>query len=583
MIETNKSPRPKRTVQTPKRFVQHSHAPHDYNTAEIVHALVNTAFIPPHEIQANRASLNPDEPPIEEALASDKAANWWAAIEEERQSLYAMDVVEECERVPSGRKAIKSRWVLRRKRNELGHIARYKARLVAKGFSQKFGLDFFFTFAPVAKWDSIRLVMCIATILDLELHHLDVKTAYLNGILEEEIYLEIPPELGKGFWRLKKGLYGLRQAGRQWYIRIHTVYVKLGYKRCNSDWSVYWRRRANNLVIIAMSVDDLAMAASSKEERDLAIKELSIHFELSDQGEAHWLLSCRITRNREARTLKLDQEQYTTTILEACKSLQLDLTKCSGVNAPMESNKRLTSAMSPQNDEERELMKTEPYCHYREIVGKLMYLVTCSRPDIAFPVRECAKFMSNYGKEHFMALKRILRYLAKTKGLGVVYSADKGSTSINFRAFSDSDWAQAEGRKSVSGYVIEMANGPIAWSSKQQAVVALSSCEAEYLSTTHAAKQILWTRSILSELGYRILSETVLYCDNQGTVHCTHDPMNHSAMKHIDIRIHFIRDCVTKKLILVLYIPGNENLSDILTKPLGPQIHSKWVFGLGMR
>lgn len=182
-----------------------------------------------------------------------------------------------------------------------------------------------------------------------------------------------------------------------------------------------------------------------------------------------------------------------------------------------------------------------------------------------------------------MALKRILRYLAKTQNLGITYTATKGESNISFRAFSDSDWAQAEGRKSVSGYVMEMAGGPIAWSSKQQAVVALSSCEAEYLSTTHAAKQILWTRSILAELGFGAEQPTILFCDNRGTVFCTHDPLNHSAMKHIDLRIHFIRDCVTKKLIMVIHIPGTDNFADLLTKPLGPQVHMKWLNYIGMK
>jgi hypothetical protein len=589
--------RPKRTIRVPKRFIQTSSTEEAVNqslsmesvdqipltTEEIVDGLINPdILLSEEEVVANRMTVrvHPDEPPIEEALASIEANDWLAAMESEKESLYAMDVVEECI-LPPGRKAIKCRWVLRRKRDEHGHVARYKARLVAKGYSQIPGQDFLFTFAPVAKWDSIRLVMCIATILDLELHHLDVKTAYLNGKLDEELYMEIPPELGTGVWRLKKGLYGLRQSGRQWYMCIHKVYTELGYTRCESDWCVYWRRRNGILVIIAMSVDDLLLAAGSVAERDKVIKELSERFDISDQGEAHWILGCRVTRDRKYKTLKIDQEQYTTSILNVCE--RLNLGNCNGVGSPMEPNKRLTSEMCPKDENERRKLAQEPYSHYRELVGKLMYLATCTRPDIAFAVRECAKFMSNFGSEHFAALKRIIKYLAKTRTLGIAYSAPVIDASLNFRVFSDSDWAQGEGRKSISGYVVEMANGPIAWSSKQQAVVALSSCEAEYLATTHAAKQALWTRSILTELDFAPTRATPLLCDNRGTVHCAHDPQHHSAMKHIDLRIHFIRDCVNKKLIDVNHIPGIDNYADVCTKPLGPLIQGKWTHRLGMR
>jgi hypothetical protein len=192
--------------------------------------------------------------------------------------------------------------------------------------------------------------------------------------------------------------------------------------------------------------------------------------------------------------------------------------------------------------------------------------------------------MSNYGVEHYKAARRVVKYLTKTRATGVTYHGQTrtSNSAVEFRAFLDSDWAQAEGRKSVSGYMIEMANAPVAWSSKQQSVIALSSCEAEYLATTHAAKQILWTRSILEELGFKQHNPTVLFCDNRGTVYCTHDPQHHSAMKHIDIRIHFICDCVNKGLIDVHHIPGIDNVADLFTKALGPQNHIKWLTRIGM-
>jgi hypothetical protein len=234
--------------------------------------------------------------------------------------------------------------------------------------------------------------------------------------------------------------------------------------------------------------------------------------------------------------------------------------------------------MSPKTKSEADDAAKLPY---RELVGKLMYLATCTRPDIAFAVRELARFMSNYGAGHWAAAKHLMRYLQGTRSIGIIYGHVDEPYPI-FRTFTDSDWGQGESRKSICGYIVEMGGGAIAWSSKQQGVVALSSCEAEYIASTHAAKEVLWLRSLSQELGFTQLAPTPIYCDNQGTVACTHDPQHHSRMKHINIRYHFIRDCVQKKLIDVMYIPGIENVADILTKPLGRVIHEKWLRRLRM-
>jgi hypothetical protein len=203
-----------------------------------------------------------------------------------------------------------------------------------------------------------------------------------------------------------------------------------------------------------------------------------------------------------------------------------------------------------------------------------MYAVVCTRIDIAWTVRELARFMADPGEEHWKAVNHVLRYLAGTPDYGIVFGGQQAVSE--FRIFSDSDWGMGDDRKSISGFVVDL-NGPISWSSKQQAVVALSSCEAEYLASTHAAKQTLWTRNLLEELGFPQLSPSILFCDNQGTIACAHDPTQHSKMKHINIREHFIRCCVNDRIIDIHHIPGIDNIADLLTKPLDKVIHSKWV------
>ena len=268
----------------------------------------------------------------------------------------------------------------------------------------------------------------------------------------------------------------------------------------------------------------------------------------------------------------IDQEQYTTRILA-----DFYMENCNSVKTPCPTY-RLTSDMCPTTDDERRLSAQLPY---RALVGKCMYLSTCTRPDISFAVRELAKFMSNYGPKHYDAAKHLLRYLQGTRSRGIIYGNSPNPYPI-FKSFTDSDWATSDNRKSVSGYIIECANGPLTWSFKQQVVVALSSCEAEFLACSHCARQVLWLRSLFHELGYPQKQPTPLYCDNQGTVTCTHDPQSHSRMKHIDIQAHFIRDSVNRRLVDVHHIPGTQNPADLLTKPLKRVIHEKWVAHINM-
>ena len=225
----------------------------------------------------------------------------------------------------------------------------------------------------------------------------------------------------------------------------------------------------------------------------------------------------RITRLRSKRVLMLDQEQFIVTILR-----QFGMEHCNPVKTPPPKG-RLTPDMCPQNDSEREAAASLPYC---AIVGKCMYLSTCTRPDIAYAIRELACFMSNYGECHYAAAKHLLRYLQGTRSCGIIHGNIEPITPI-FRSFADSDWAMCDLCKSVSGYIIECGGGPLSWSSKQQAIVALSSCEAEYISCTHCARQIIWLRSLFNELGFPQNQPTILYCNNQGTVACMHDPHAH--------------------------------------------------------
>ena len=235
---------------------------------------------------------------------------------------------------------------------------------MAKGYSQIPGQDFNHTFAPVARWDSIRLLLSLAAIHDWELRHIDIKTAYLNGVLKEDIYMQHPEILRPGFWHLLKAIYGLKQSGREWYLQLNAFFESIGFHRCKSDWSVHRRRSKDTVAIMATSVDDILLATNSKEESNKVTEEIKSKYKITDNGDVHWLLGCKITRWQSRGTLKVDQSQYVAQILQ-----QYSMENCNSVSVPM--NTRLTTEMSPKTEKEREEASKLPY---HELVGKFGYL-----------------------------------------------------------------------------------------------------------------------------------------------------------------------------------------------------------------
>lgn len=535
-------------------------------------------FIQLETTYANAALTEPIDDPnekdpatVQEAESSTYWTYWLAAIYEELESLEQKGVYEEIDKLPPGRKAVGSKWVLHIKRNKDGLIARFKARLVAKGFTQIPGQDFLYTFAPVARWESMRTVLTLVREHDMELRQINVKTAYLNGPLEEEIYMRKPSIAGSGYWRLQKGLYRLKQSGRQWYRELNSKLESIGFKRTESDWSVYLRNVDTGRSYITTSVDNMLIASSSVTESDTVVNELASLFEITDNGSPTFHLGCTITRDRENHTLKIDQKSYIQSILR-----DVGFKNCNPVHTPMDPGQRLAPQTAPLTPEEQAIVDSFPY---GAIVGKCMYLSTCSRPDISYTVRELAGYMVNHGPTHISAAKHLLRYLKGTQSHGVTL----GSTNVVYpmiRALSDSDWGMSDSRKSISGFLIMMGDSPLSWSSKQQNVIALLSCEAEYLASTHCTREILWFRNFFAELLFPQTSPTSLFCDNQGTIACTHDPHAHRKMKHISIREHFIRDCINKWRIDVIYISNKENIADLLTKPLHRTLHTRWILML---
>ena len=384
-----------------------------------------------------------------------EAEKWYKAALEEIQSLVENGTFELVQ-LPPGRKAIGSRWVFKVKRNADGSIERYKARrVVAQGFAQRPGFDYTETFAPTPKWAALRAILALAAIKDLELESVDISSAYLNGELAEEVYIRQPEgfvEKGKDWhWRLLKSLYGLKQAGRCWHQKLNQVLEQLGFKRTVCEHSIWVFHREEEQVIVPVFIDDMTIAAKSKEAIQRVKNDLKKHFKLRDLGPTSFLLGVEVKRDRSTCTLTLSQRQYVLDLLE-----RFSLADSNSVTTPMDPSIRLSSAYSPKSQKDIEAMRSVPYL---QAVGALMYLAVATRPDISYAVGVLARFSKNPGPLHWKAVKHLFRYLKGTLDYKLTYSGSAPSSEL-FTTFTDADHAgNPDNGRSTSGYVVKMGNG----------------------------------------------------------------------------------------------------------------------------
>jgi hypothetical protein len=481
------------------------------------------------------------------------------------------------EDLPEGRSTIGCRWVFMRKYDEKGNIARHKARLVAQGFSQIPGMDFNETFAPVVRHDSLRAVLAIGAIKDLEIQQLDVKGAYLNGDLQEEIYMRQPEGFDDGsgrVCRLYKTLYGLKQSGREWNRKLNTILTEFGFERSRADYCVYTRHQNGGTAIITVWVDDLLVLMKDKREMDELKERLKSKLEINDLGEPKLIIGLEIDRDRERRTIKISQKNYIEKILH-----QYGLRDANPVATPLDPSVVLTKH-NGQGDTTDEISGG-----YAAAVGSLMYAAIGTRPDIAYAVQTLSKYTADPGKGHWTALKRVFRYLTGSRDCSLIYGPLPSEDSpVVFTAYSDADHAaDPDDRKSISGYAILLGGAAIAWNSKKQNTVALSSTEAEYTAIAHATRQIIWLRYLFEDLGYPQEEPTLLFADNDSAIALTGNPQFHARSKHFDVQNHFVREKLEDETIDVIYCPTGEMVADIFTKGLPRQKHEKFAEELGMQ
>jgi hypothetical protein len=479
---------------------------------------------------------------------------WRKAMEAEMQSIEE-NKTWQLSTLPAGHRAIGLKWVFKVKKDPEGNVVKHKARLVAKGYAQREGVDFDEVFAPVARIETVRLLIALAAQKGWQVHHMDVKSAFLNGELREEVYVQQPPGFvvkcgGDKVLKLKKALYGLRQAPRAWNAKLDSELMKLGFVRNPLEHAVYRRSDRDGFLLVGVYVDDLIITGSNKASIELFKQEMKGKFSMSDLGLLSYYLGIQV--NQQAGMTKLCQSSYTLKILE-----QAGMKGCNPCAVPMENRLKLS-----KNDKTPAVDKTK----YRSIIGSLRYLVN-TRPDIAYAVGIVSRYMEEPRASHWAAVKQILRYLAGTVQFGCVYKS-QGSTELV--GYSDSDLVgDVDDRRSTSGCVFLLGSSLVTWASQKQRVVALSSCEAEYIASANAACQGIWLSRLLGEL-LNIQAPTVkLLVDNKSAIALSKNLVHHDRSKHIDTRFHFIRDCVDKGEVDVGHVGTRDQLADILTKALG--------------
>ncbi|CAI7837001.1 unnamed protein product [Closterium sp. NIES-53] len=435
---------------------------------------------------------------------------------------------------PPGANIVSGMWIFRVKRPP-GSPPVFKARYVARGFSQRQGVDYFQTFSPTPKMTTLRVLLHVAAQRDYELHSLDFSTAFLQGSLHEEIWLHRPPGFTGSFppgtqWSLRRPVYGLPQAPREWHDTLRTTLAALGFAPSTADPWLFLRTDTSlPLFYIIVYIDDLVFATADTAGLAHVKSELQKRHTCTNLGELRSYLGLQITRDRAQRTITLTQSHMVQQVLQ-----HFDFTYSSPPATPLSTRHSLSALPSDES--------VEPSGPYPELVGCLMYLMTCTRPDLAYPLSILARYVApgRHRPEHMAAAKRVLRYLCSTSGLGLVLG---GRRPVVLKGHADASWADDQAtQRSSQGYTFSLGSGSVSWRSTCSSSVLGSSCEAEIYAGAMAAQELRWLTYLLTDLGEPPHSPPVLYVDNKAMLALCREHRLEHRTKHIALRYFLPRE-----------------------------------------
>ncbi|KAJ9543926.1 hypothetical protein OSB04_023633 [Centaurea solstitialis] len=492
--------------------------------------------------------LSQSEP--KKVLDAMKDPSWIEAMQEELLQFvlqHVWDLVD----LPKGHRVIGTKWIFRNKTDERGIVIKNKARLVAQGYTQEEGIDYDDVFAPVARIEAIRLFLAFVSYKGFKVYQMDVKSAFLYGTIDEEVYVCQPPGFEDPKYpdrvcKLRKALYGLHQAPRAWYDTLSSYLLENKFERGVIDKTLFIKRTKTDMLLVQIYVDDIIFGSTKadmcKEFEELMHKK----FKMSSMGELTFFLGLQVKQKRDG--ISINQSKYVATMLQ-----KFGMNDAKPASTPMETHKHLTADVEGEEVDVHQ---------YRSMIESLMYL-TASRPDIMFAVCVCARYQVRPKEIHLQAVKRIFGYLKGQPRLGLWYPKD---SSFDRVAYTDSDYGGANmDRKSTSGGCQFLGSRLVSWQCKKQTTVSQSTTEAEYIAASSCCSQVLWIQNQMIDYGLTFL-QTPIYIDNNSAISIVNNPVKHSKTKHIEIRFHFIRDCNEKKLIQVLKVHTDNQFADLFTK-----------------
>ena len=530
--------------------------------------------------EGNELLVDQDEPTnYREAMAGPESAKWREAMESEINSMSDNQVWELVDPTP-GFRPVGCKWVFKKKTNMDNTLDTFKARLVAKGFTQTPGVDYDETFSPVAMLKSIRILLAIAAFHDYEIWQMDVKTAFLNGKLSEEVYMTQPegfihPKYPNKVCRLKKSIYGLKQASRSWNLCFDEKIKEFGFLKNEDEPCVYVRASGSSIVFLVLYVDDILLIGNHIPTLRSVKAWLGNCFSMKDLGNAGCILGIKIYRDRSRRLIGLSQSAYVDKVV---KRFKMEDSKKG--NLPMMHGLALSKAQCPNSQKELDIMKRVPYA---SAVGSIMYAMLCTRPDVSCALSMTSRYQANPGEAHWRAVKNILKYLRRTKEMFLVYG---GEEELRVKGYSDASFqTDRDDCRSQSGFVFLLNGGAVSWRSSKQDTVADSTTESEYIAASEAAKEAVWMKKFIQDLGVvpSITDPIEIFCDNEGAVALAKEPRAHKRTRHILRKYHFIREVIENGDVAISRVPTDGNLADPFTKPLSQAAHDSHAKAIGVR
>lgn len=504
----------------------------------------------------------------DQAIASRESEYWKAAIQRELNGLIELGTFEyvRLHDIPPDSNVMRCHMVFTVKRLEDGRIDKFKCRLVANGSTQRWGIDFDRVFSTVAKISTLRLVLAISAARDYNLTSIDIRQAYLQATLHEDLFMTMPPGLPeydsdghKLVVKLRKSLYGLKQAGREWGQLLSKALITWGMTQSMIDPCLFTYTSGDSVLWVVVWVDDCVICDNNPRLRTRFVSYLSEVFPVEDKGDLNWILHVRVQRDRKAKKLSLFQDLYVKDLLTRFGGLTDGLTR--RFDSPCDAALHLSSDQCPEYDSVEFIQMSAHRRDYMSLVGAYLWLANVTRPELSYIAGQLARFVSNPSMLHYRAALRVLLYLKSTQTQGLTFHA-LGAESI--RCFVDSNWSS---EFSISGGVIDFMGFPVHWFSRTQKSVSMSSTEAEYFAACVAAREVMFIRELAADLSVVVTGPTAVYTDNKGVVDLSLDPVAFKKTKHILRAANFVRDLVLRRAIKMEWICGKDNPADLFTKP----------------